>query len=154
MVVVICSRPQGSPPSTELGPRGHPHPPRTHAGGALGHLQQVYAPLGGQWSGGEMLQLPCTSEPCVGTGGLQTLLSHLNPLDGASPGAPTLLWRRLRVRLVWPWAAKHRTRARQGGGLVGLEEGPGSVSGQWCGAARGPELGVLDEAPLTGAPGF
>lgn len=41
-----------TPPSTELCPRGHPHPARPHARGALGYPQQVYVPLGGQWCGG------------------------------------------------------------------------------------------------------
>ena len=68
-----------------------------------GSVHKAYAPLGNQWCWGRGFYCPPPT-PChvleswVRTGDLQTLFSHLDPLNGVSPGASELLWQRLRVR--------------------------------------------------------
>ena len=74
-------------------------------------------------------------EPWVRTGDLQTLFSHLNPLNGVSPGASE--------GQDWCGHAEPSTDFM----LSGFEEGPGIISGQVQGATHGGELGVLGETP-------
>lgn len=102
-MVVVCSRSQSSPPAHRVLPQ-RPSTLLTLAGGALGAVStRLMHPWVTSGVGAGDSTAPPTT-PChvlelwVRTGDLQTLFSHLNPLNGVSPGVSELLWQRVRVR--------------------------------------------------------